>query len=92
MSEKKLKVTGKYSVKAYQCTECGSKKEIGTNHWGDCYPHCYICNKQTVWKCNEPVPEGYTTPKPWKAVKLSDILKIETLSIDPKTHILKKVR
>ena len=88
----KLKTTGKYSLKPYQCSSCGAEKEIGTNHWGECYPYCSICMEQTVWKCLDPVPEGYTTPKPWKTVKLSDILKIETLSIDPKTHVLTKIR
>ena len=73
-----MKTTGKYSLKPYKCSGCGAEQEIGTNHWGECYPHCNFCNKQTVWKCLAEVPEGYTTPEPWKFVKLGDICEIVT--------------
>lgn len=89
----KLKTTGKYSYKPYQCTGCGQEKEQGTNHWGDIYPYCSVCCTTTVWKCLEPIPEGYTTPAPWKIVKLGDICEIKQgMRLDPKKHILKKVR
>lgn len=67
---------GKYSKKPYECTECGQEKEIGTNHWGECYPVCDVCKKQTVWKCLEPLPSGYKKPEPWKWYKLKDLVKI----------------
>jgi len=69
--------TGKYSIKPYECTECGVKKDQGTNHWGEIYPHCSVCGTVTVWKCLEPVPDGYDTPEPWKIVKLGDVAEIE---------------
>jgi len=70
------RTTGKYSYKLYRCTTCGLEKELGTNHWGECYPACSICRKQTVWECLEPLPEGYTRPDPWKFVKLGDVADI----------------
>ena len=89
----KLKTTGKYSHKQYKCSECGKEESHGTNHWGEIYPYCYTCRKQTVWKCLEPIPEGYTTPKPWKLVQIGDICEIKQgLRLDAKHHILKKVR
>jgi len=71
-----LKTTGSYSYKPYKCKECGQEKELGTNHWGECYPVCDVCGKQTVWECLDPLPEGYTKPDPWKFVKLGDIADI----------------
>ena len=71
-----MKATGKYSLKPYKCTGCSQEKEIGTNHWGECYPYCNICNKQTVWECLEEVPEGYTKPKPWKWTTLGEVAEI----------------
>jgi len=73
--ESNMKVTGKYSHKAYQCSSCGTEKEFGTNHWGSCYPWCNVCNEQTIWKCLEEVPEGYKKPEEWRTVKIGDILK-----------------
>lgn len=70
-----LKTTGKYTRKRYKCTGCDTIKNQGTNHWGKIYPHCYTCNRVTVWECLEPIPEGYTTPPEWRIVRLGDILK-----------------
>jgi hypothetical protein len=55
---------------------CGQEKEIGTNHWGECYPFCSVCQRHTVWVCQEEMPEGYEKPEPWKLVKLGDIAEI----------------
>ena len=71
-----MKTTGKYSVKPYECTECGNEIETGTNHWGECYPFCKVCGKHTPHMCTEEVPEGYGTPEPWKMVKLEDVCEI----------------
>lgn len=71
-----MKVVGKYSKKPYKCRECGSEKEIGTNHWGACYPFCTVCKMQTPWDCLEPIPDGYKKPEEWKWVKLGNIAKI----------------
>ena len=70
-----MRTTGKYSRKAYQCKECGQEKEIGTNHWGECYPVCDICEKQTVWECLDPMPKGYEKPQLWEWVTLGDLIK-----------------
>jgi len=75
-----MKVTGKYSIKPYKCSECGQEVETGTNHWGDIYPWCYVCNKPTVWECQEELPEGYEKPEPWKAKRLGDVVEIMRLS------------
>lgn len=72
-----MKTTGNYTRKPYECTECGREEEIGTNHWGECYPFCRSCHKQTTWKCNEPAPAGYGKPMKWKRVKLGDIVEIK---------------
>ncbi len=69
-------VTGKYTCKTYRCTGCGTEKQIGTNHWGQCYPYCGKCNTITVWECLEPVPDGYGVPEPWKLVSLGDVCEI----------------
>lgn len=71
-----MQTIGKYSYKPYQCDTCGQEKELGTNHWGECYPVCDVCGKQTIWKCLEPVPEGFTKPDPWNFVKLGDVADI----------------
>jgi hypothetical protein len=67
------KTTGKLSHKPYQCAECGKERELQTNHWGECYPWCTVCEQPTTHKCLEEAPEGYGTPEPWKTVKLGDI-------------------
>jgi len=69
--------TGKYTYKKHRCTGCGIVKDIGTNHWGDCYPYCYNCRTQTIWECLEEMPEEYEKPAPWKLVKLGDICEIK---------------
>ena len=74
--EKKIKITGQYSQKPYQCSGCGKEETRGTNHWGDIYPYCQSCRSVTVWNCLEAIPDGYVKPKPWKIVKLGDIVSI----------------
>ena len=75
--------TGKYSIKKYKCSRCGREEQIGTNHWGACYPRCKGCSWKypmdpiVVMVCLEPVPEGYGTPAPWKKVKLGDVCDIK---------------
>lgn len=71
-----MKTTGKYSNKPYRCMQCGTEKLLGTNHWGECYPFCYVCQTTTVWECLEPIPDGYKKPEPWKLVKLGDVCEI----------------
>lgn len=71
-----LKTTGKYSVKSYQCNSCGKMEEIGTNHWGEIYPFCTKCGKQTAWTCLATMPNGYKAPEKWKFVKPEDIAEI----------------
>jgi len=68
--------TGKYSLKPYECTECGRKANHGTNHWGQVYPYCPHCRTITVHKCLEPVPEGMGKPAPWQICKLDDLVEI----------------
>lgn len=70
---KKLKTTGKYSVKEYKCRRCGAIEEHGTNHYGAIYPTCKSCS-WIIMDCLEPMPEGYKKPEEWKMVKLGDIL------------------
>lgn len=67
-------ITGKYSTKPYKCTGCGQEVEIGTNHWGEVYPNCYVCGKPTVWKCLESMPKGYSEPPRWQTAMLIDLL------------------
>jgi hypothetical protein len=68
--------TGKYTTKPYVCTTCGHKHNIGTNHWGECYPRCTNCGVVCAHKCLEPVPEGYSIPETWKIMRLGDIATI----------------
>lgn len=80
-----MKTTGQYSVKPYKCKECGYEKEIGTNHWGECYsfgnyntcPNCPPWKRPNTWVCLESPPEGIELPEPWKLVKLGDIVDIK---------------
>ena len=45
------KTTVKYAKRIYECVECGHQTEIGTNHYGECYPRCdKKCFKQTAHK------------------------------------------
>lgn len=72
----KLPTTGKYSMKAYRC-ECGSEREIGTNHWGECYSHCSVCNGPGRWTCQEEPPPGYGKPEPWRRTTLGEVMQIK---------------
>jgi DNA-directed RNA polymerase subunit RPC12/RpoP len=77
----KKKTIGKVTHKLYKCTKCGHEQLQGTNHWGDIYPACPKCQWKrpmemgSVWECQEPIPEGYSKPKPWTTVKLGDVIK-----------------
>lgn len=64
------------SVKPYRCKSCGNGKGMSTNHYGEVYPHCRICNRQTTWECMIPIPKNMSTPTAWKQVKLGDIARI----------------
>jgi len=66
----------KMSFKNYECTKCGLTKRTETNHFGEIYPSCYICNTITVWILTDAVPEGAWIPKPWKIERLGDICQI----------------
>ena len=79
-----MKTTGKYSKKPYRCTGCGQEVEMGTNHWGEVYPNCHVCNEPTVWECLEECPEGYEKPEAWKRVKLEEVAKIMRVSKETK--------
>jgi DNA-directed RNA polymerase subunit RPC12/RpoP len=80
-----MKTTSKYSVKNYECTECGHQSRQGTNHYGQIYIKCSKCGWkkpmvfQMVHKCLDPLPEGMGIPEPWKSVKLGDVVEIVTL-------------
>ena len=82
---KNLPTTRKYEVKPYHCAKCGFKKQIGTNHFGECYslgsynqcPKCPHWNNPTTWICDLPLPKGMAKPEPWKIVKLGDVCKIK---------------
>lgn len=69
--------TGKYSIKKYQCIDCKTIENIGTNHWGECYPFCETCRSPTVWQCLDPIPKGYGIPEPWRIMKLADLLNLK---------------
>ncbi len=55
----KQPTTGKYSTKHYQCKACGQSKEIGTNHWGECYS---LGNYNRCPKCG-PLPPDRRNPQ-----------------------------
>jgi DNA-directed RNA polymerase subunit RPC12/RpoP len=75
------KTTGKVTHKLYKCIKCGHEQLQSTNHWGEIYPSCPKCQWKrpmemgSVWECLEPIPEGYSKPKPWTTVKLGDVIK-----------------
>jgi hypothetical protein len=76
-----MSMTGKYSHKLYQCSNCQHKHLVGTNHWGETYGRCPNCAWKTPGQifpqiCLEPIPDGYTTPPAWKIVKLGDVADI----------------
>ena len=74
--------TGYLTAKRYQCTSCGHITTESTNHYGDIYPRCPNCGWKhpmetgQVFKCLEPLPEGWSTPAPWKTVKLGDVTQV----------------
>jgi len=76
---KKFKPTP-YKIKAYACKECGKKKQIGTNHFWECYwsvfqgNRCPVCaiekpNNATTWECQEPAPDPSAIPSKWTTTK-----------------------
>ena len=77
-----MQVTGKMTHKLYKCADCGHESKHSTNHYGEFYDRCPNCswksplNPIKVHHCQEPLPEGWTKPKPWKIVKLSDVATI----------------
>jgi hypothetical protein len=78
------KVTGKVTPKRYQCQTCQAIEIHSTNHYGEIYPRCRSCGWKhpmdvQVFKCLEPLPEGWLTPEPWKICKLGDLVTIEEL-------------
>jgi len=82
--------TGKYSIKPYECQNCGHEFETGTNHWGEIYdcPNCRsfgFPNGQPVAKCKEVCPDEYDVPPKWRMVKLSEVIKKNSLL--PRDHL-----
>ena len=79
-----MKTTGKYSIKPYHCERCGNVEQHGTNHWGEFYnTRCKGCSWKNpldpfvTWICDEPLPEGYEKPTPWKKATLGEICEIK---------------
>lgn len=73
--------TGPVSHKLYKCKTCGDERSVATNHWGEFYERCPKCGwkhpmETQVFECQEPLPEGYEKPEPWKIVKLGEIAEI----------------
>lgn len=80
--------TGPQSYKKYRCKRCGFVAEQQTNHWGEtyswgkvnCCPKCPPYAKypefggSTTWECMEKPPATHDKPKPWKKVKLGDMI------------------
>lgn len=75
--------TSRISYKKYKCTTCGHVSSIQTNHYGECYPRCKKCGWKHPFEmgqrhvCLEPVPKDMNVPKPWKMVKLGDIMEVK---------------
>ncbi len=82
-----MKTTSKYSIKRFQCQECGHISKEGTNHYGEIYIRCTNCGWKKpmqismVHKCLDPLPEGMGIPEPWKSVNLGDICEIVVVEI-----------
>jgi len=53
------------SLKPYQCEECGNETEEDTNHYGEFYPFCKVCQKQTVYKFTGELPKDAWIPEKW---------------------------
>lgn len=76
---------GEMSRKPYCCAECGYKREIETNHYGETYSYgnynvCPVCppyKRPNAWKFDGVVPEGGRVPEPWRRMKLGDVLQKE---------------
>ena len=71
--------TGKYSVKPYQCDNCGHEAEHGTNHWGKiynikCKGCCFGCFDFQTFTCTETCPTTHDLPEEWKTAKLGDLI------------------
>jgi hypothetical protein len=81
--DNKLPTTGKMTKKRYRCKECQNEKEFNTNHWGEFYPQCPRCCKQTTYECLEPVPAGFGVPEKWKMVTLDEIAEINPPPQEP---------
>lgn len=75
-------ITGKVSSKPYCCSECGHKEDHSTNHYGEIYIRCPKCSWKSptspikTFTCQEPIPEGWGTPEPWKVLTLGEIAEI----------------
>jgi hypothetical protein len=83
MSTEQKPTISKYKEKPYKCQKCGYEKQIGTNHFGECYSlgnynRCPKCPPMdiTTWECQEPCPDNMQKPAPWKTVKLGNICEI----------------
>lgn len=74
----RMRITGKITVKQYQCQTCKTVSKHSTNHYGEIYLNCNNCGagEIRVLECTELLPEGWSRPEPWKIVKLSEIAKI----------------
>jgi len=71
-----MKTIDRIKPKKYKCEQCGWTRMIETNHWGEIYPFCSECNTQTVWKCLDPIPDGFDVPVPWKSTKLGTFCEV----------------
>jgi len=72
---------GKITYKPYECTQCGYRKEIDTNHYGECYSwgrfnvcsNCPPYKRPTTWKCLEQAPQGESLPEPWTNINIENL-------------------
>lgn len=75
----------KIEDKNYKCKECGYRKRIATNHFGECYslgnynacPNCEPYKRPTVWILADPIPKDGWVPKPWELIKIGDLCTLE---------------
>ena len=63
--------------KQYRCSSCGHTEIHETNHYGSIYPICRACGELTIFKIDEPVPEGAWVPEEWKIVGLGEVCDIK---------------